>query len=94
MVFLVLLTIVRGKKEREIKEKREEEREKRKAGTKFQKDMYGIDQGIESQFGAATTGGGPEVRCHKCGVAIPVTSPQRPVVIHCNECETRGVVYE
>ncbi len=88
LISLFFFMVIKSKKERALKEKRAKDQEKKESAKKFQKDMYGIDTAIEDQESP------PEIRCHKCGEAIPVYSPQRPVAIVCQRCDTRSVLYD
>jgi hypothetical protein len=91
MIVLVLIMIVRSKKDRALKKQRAEELEIKKAVGQFQQNVFGMDQ-TDHQFAPAPAVN--DIRCHKCGIAIPVTTMQRPLVIHCENCETRGVIYD
>lgn len=87
MIALILFMVVKGKKERALKEERAKEKDKKALERKHQKDMYGIDKSLDELDT-------PEIRCHKCGEAIPVYTSQRPLGIVCQRCDTRGVIYE
>ena len=35
-----------------------------------------------------------KINCHKCGEKTSIGSNERPVVVTCPKCDTKGVIYE